>query len=67
MSVLFLQEKQALFEEKMSKLNELKESVLSFKEQHPTISVEGFLMKIGKCITELNSLRDKYVSLPDFT
>lgn len=53
------QEKQALFEEKMSKLNELKESVLTFKEQHPTISVEGFLMKIGKCITELNSLRDK--------
>ncbi|GAB1600555.1 uncharacterized protein LOC115209158 [Argonauta hians] len=53
------QEKQALFEEKMSKLNELKESVVSFKEQHPTICVDGFLMKISKCITELDSLRDK--------
>lgn len=54
-----IQEKQGLFEEKMSKLNELKDVVNSFKEQHPTITVDGYLMKIGKAITELNSLHEK--------
>ncbi|CAE1327088.1 unnamed protein product [Acanthosepion pharaonis] len=54
-----IQEKQALFEEKMSKLNELKDLINSFKEQHPVITVDGFLMKIGKAITELNTLHEK--------
>ena len=43
----------------MSKLNELKDLVNAFKEQHPVITVDGFLMKIGKAITELNSLHEK--------